>query len=719
MKQHIQLSDSNVLEWVDCGRQNYTKLHFKNFKPGSIVAIKVSLPKIIQESVRNIRDLLISLSRNDNRELSQIIGKMSLADLNRTIYRCDREERDEDYGFSSYHIPNSGSLFYCGLQGFMSLLENIRPNNDLGHPMCGNLREGNWMIDYIWQRLQVDEGTRDLGFWIEKNTMALKNVPRYLVPSYFDAIITRIYVILLEHTFNFMSDFVRNGSTFVKSLALGSVQFGAVIGSAPLPQLASNINPPKPPSRRVGNEMVQACVTLSAGLPHFSVGYMRNWGRDTFIALRGLFMLTGRYDEARYIILAYGGCLRHGLIPNLLDGGRNARFNCRDAVWWWLYCIYCYVRDAPCGNHILNDHVARLYPTDESRFGDGVAEQKLQDVIQEALRVHFQGLIYRERNAGRQIDEHMSDKGFTVQIGVHPETGFVFGGNDGNCGTWMDKMGSSNKAGNRGKPATPRDGSAVEIVALSKCVVSWLHELNANGQYAYDGVERVGKNNVKTKWTFAQWAKRIQENFERYFWVNTEPVKGELRPDLIHKRGIYKDCHGATQEWTDFQLRCNFPVAMCVAPELFQPRHAWIALQNAEKYLLGPLGMKTLDPDDWAYCGDYDNSNDSDVTKVAHGFNYHQGPEWVWPIGYFLRAKLHYSKMNGQLESTISDIKVRLSKHFTEIQTTAWKGLPELTNSNGSFCNDSSRTQAWSMSSVLEVLYDLQKIDGQKTYVPN
>lgn len=238
----------------------------------------------------------------------------------------------------------------------------------------------------------------------------------------------------------------------------------------------------------------------------------------------------------------------------------------------------------------------------------------------EALRIHFQGLAYRERNAGHCIDEHMRDEGFNNQIGINPNTGFVFGGNEFNCGTWMDKMGSSDKAGNRGIPTSPRDGSAIELIGLQMAVLRFMQQLAENNKIPVDSVQRSGPNGEKTAWTFKKWADLIAQTFEAHCFVP------DADGPLVNKKCIYKDTVGASKPWADFQLRCNFPIAMVAAPEIFQPKHAWQALEQARKHLLGPMGMKTLDPDDWEYRGFYDNSNDSDDPKISHGANYHQGP---------------------------------------------------------------------------------------------
>lgn len=715
LKQHIQCCDSMIIEKVDSGDPKNTQLNFVNFQPGSVIAIRVALHANIKPALINLQNTISQLTSNEKSDLDNIMSRMNFSDLNKILYRCDQEERDETYGkFGVYNVPGYGSLVYAGLQGVVSLLADIRPNNDLGHPLCVNLRQGNWLIDYVWQRLKEDNGTKSFAIWFEQVMEPFKLIPRYLVPSYFDVIIVNVYVKLLDHCYSLMSNFVKNGTTFIKLLSLVSIQVGGIVRSSQLPDLSPNLNEPKPKTKIYDGETKQICLTLSAGLPHFTTGYMRNWGRDTFIALRGLLLLTGRHIEARFIILGFAGTLRHGLIPNLLDKGTNARYNCRDAIWWWLYTIKCYSEEVPDGSNILSDKVSRLFPTDDSpALPAGQHDQPLYEVIQEALTVHFQGLCFQERNAGKQIDEHMTDRGFNNQIGVHPDTGFVFGGNDANCGTWMDKMGSSEKAGNKGKPATPRDGSAVELVGLSKCVLTFLAELYKQNLFPYGSVQRKCRDGKIITWSYKQWADRIQTNFEKYFYVNETPTKDELKPELIHRRGIFKDSHGATQEWADYQLRPNFPVAMIAAPELFDPHHAWTALKKAEEILLGPLGMKTLDPADWAYNGYYDNSNDSTDTKVAQGWNYHQGPEWLWPVGYFLRARLHFASLIGkkdELYRTVESTEAIISRHLIEASTTHWRGLPELTNKDGSYCKDSCRTQAWSASAIIEVLHDLQKI---------
>ena len=45
----------------------------------------------------------------------------------------------------------------------------------------------------------------------------------------------------------------------------------------------------------------------------------------------------------------------------------------------------------------------------------------------------------------------------------------------------------------------------------------------------------------------------------------------------------------------------------------------------------------------------------------------------------------------------------------TYISNDAWAGLPELTNKDGAFCYDSCATQAWSASTILDVLEEIHE----------
>jgi glycogen debranching enzyme len=84
-----------------------------------------------------------------------VFGALDLVDLNVVLHRAEGEERDATGGeIGAYAVPGMGSLVYCGLEGWMHPLRHIMASNDLGHPLCGHLREGAWAFDYVTSRLQ-------------------------------------------------------------------------------------------------------------------------------------------------------------------------------------------------------------------------------------------------------------------------------------------------------------------------------------------------------------------------------------------------------------------------------------------------------------------------------------------------------------------------------------------------------------------------------------
>ena len=126
---------------------------------------------------------------------------------------------------------------------------------------------------------------------------------------------------------------------------------------------------------------------------------------------------------------------------------------------------------------------------------------------------------------------------------------------------------------------------------------------------------------------------------------------------------------------------------MVVAPELFTPSRALECLKKADDILRGPTGMRTLDPSDENYRPYYINSDDSGDFHVAKGRNYHQGPEWLWCTGFFLRALLKFDLQRrtdkaGRIE-TLQQLHARLYNHRIMIQESPWAGLVELTNKDG------------------------------------
>ncbi len=153
--------------------------------------------------------------------------------------------------------------------------------------------------------------------------------------------------------------------------------------------------------------------TVVAGYPWFA-----DWGRDTFIALPGLCLVTGRYDVARQVIEAFASYVSQGMVPNRFpDIGEQPEYNTIDASLWFVHAVDRYL-------HYSRDLAG------------------VRAVAWPAIKQILDGYRHGTR-FGIRMDQD----------------GMITGGVDGVQLTWMDvKIGDW--------VVTPRHGKPVEVQAL-------------------------------------------------------------------------------------------------------------------------------------------------------------------------------------------------------------------------------------------------------------
>jgi glycogen debranching enzyme len=146
---------------------------------------------------------------------------------------------------------------------------------DFNNPLCDNIQEGNWLLEYLINRIANENLRKSLKISSRK----VSDLPRAFRSRYQIRYIETISNLLFTAMFSKLPNWMIETS-FIRRAAIGTVAVFGYVSGATWPILNPEIG------------------SLSAGLPHFGEGIWRCWGRDTLIALRGCLLLTGRIDEA-------------------------------------------------------------------------------------------------------------------------------------------------------------------------------------------------------------------------------------------------------------------------------------------------------------------------------------------------------------------------------------------------------------------------------------
>jgi predicted glycogen debranching enzyme len=77
-----------------------------------------------------------------------------------------------------------------------------------------------------------------------------------------------------------------------------------------------------------------------AGYPWFG-----DWSRDALVSFPGLFLATGRWNDAPALLDTFARHVHQGLLPNHFpEGGESTQYNAADSPLWFIHAVQAYHR---------------------------------------------------------------------------------------------------------------------------------------------------------------------------------------------------------------------------------------------------------------------------------------------------------------------------------------------------------------------------------------
>ncbi|MBL8025246.1 MAG: glycogen debranching enzyme N-terminal domain-containing protein [Fibrobacteres bacterium] len=353
--------------------------------------------------------------------------------------------------------------------------------------------------------------------------------------------------------------------------------------------------------------------------------WYRALGRDTLMSLPGLF--NGRDDKetALDILTRYAKYERNGLLPDILDTlGENHVYN--------------------------NADVSLLFILAVQRWSDIANDKK-------ALDKNFSTLILKI------ISDILDGKAENIRV---ESNGIIYTGSPFTALTWMNGY-------SYGRPATPRNGAAVEINAL------WYNALRFALEAFQDKMEPAELDSIQNV------ADRLEKNFMGCFWSNYL----NCLCDVVREDG--------TQ---DLSIRPNqlFAIALPYSPV---PDSAITPIITVvRKHLVTPYGFRTLSPSDRDYKPIYAGGVDERDAAA------HQGMVYPWFIGIYMDALLKVfppSVVSKEIKETFSSL---WDDHLSRY---GLNQISEMFSPNPPYIAKGCMGHALNLAEITRVLETLQK----------